>query len=98
MLHSLIRILLVAMLAAASLPTSAQEGISQKKQEKILSQKAKDDKKAKVKQGKADRQRHLDIQDKAARKRMKRHFKRAERKGSGSHKDGWLRGLFQRSR
>lgn len=98
MLRSLFRIALVAMLAMASTTTYAQEGISQKMQEKILAKKSKEDKKAKVKKEKADRKQHLAIQDKATRKRLKRHFKRAERKGSGTHKDGGLRGLFQRSR
>ena len=98
MLRYLIRFALVAMLAVASTSTYAQEGISQKKQEKILSKKSKEDKKAKVRKEKNDRKQHLAIQDKAARKRLKRHFKRADRKGSGTHKDGGLRGLFQRSR
>ncbi len=98
MLRSLIRMALVAALALASTGTYAQEGISQKKQEKILAKKSKEDKKAKVRKEKNDRKQHLAIQDKAARKRLKRHFKRAERKGSGTHKDGGLRGLFQRSR
>ncbi len=98
MLRSLIRFALVAILAVASTSTYAQEGISQKKQEKILSKKSKEDKKAKVRKEKNDRKQHLAIQDKAARKRLKRHFKRADRKGSGTHKDGGLRGLFQRSR
>lgn len=98
MLHQLIRIALLIALATAPAISIAQDGISQKQQEKILSQKAKDDKKAKVNKEKSDRKRHLSIQDKATRKRLKKHNKRADRKGSGAHKDGCLRGLFQRSR
>lgn len=98
MLQLLIRIVLVTLLGIVSLSTTAQDGISQKDQEKILSKKSKEDKKAKVKKEKTDRQRHLAIQDKAARKRLKQNFKRADRRGSGAHKDGCLRGLFQRSR
>ncbi len=92
------RLALLTMLAAMPTVSPAQDGISQKQQEKILAKKAKEDKKAKVKQEKADRKRHLSIQDKATRKRLKRHTKRADRRGSGAHRDGGLRGLFQRSR
>lgn len=98
-MFSLLRKLaLLMILAAAPAVSHAQDGISQKQQEKILSKKAKEDKKAKKKKEKADRKRHLSIQDKATRKRLKKHNKRADRRGSGAHRDGWLRGLFQRSR
>lgn len=76
----------------------AQEGIGQKQQEKLLEKKAKEDKKAKVRKEKADRKRHLEIQDKAARKRIKRNTKRADRGGSGAHRDGFFKGLFRRTR
>lgn len=92
------RLLLLAMLAAVPAASYAQAGISQKQQEKILAKKAKEDKKAKKQKEKADRKRHLSIQDKATRKRLKKHTKRADRRGSGAHRDGGLRGLFQRSR
>jgi hypothetical protein len=43
---------------------------------------------------KDDRKRHLDIQDKATRKRIKRNTRRADRRGSGRHRDGFLRRTF----
>lgn len=71
-----------------------QDGISRKKQEKMLERKAKEEKKEKAKQERYDRKRHLSIQDKAARKRLKRHTKRADRRGSGEHRDGFFRRTF----
>jgi hypothetical protein len=98
-MYALLRTLILFMaLGAAPAQVLAQDGISQKQQEKILSKKAKEDAKAKKKKEKTDRKRHLSIQDKATRKRLKKHTKRADRRGSGAHRDGWLRGLFQRSR
>lgn len=91
-------LVLFVLLSAMPSVSHAQGGISQKQQEKILAKKAKEDKKAKKKKEKADRKRHLSIQDKATRKRLKKHTKRADRRGSGAHRDGGLRGLFQRSR
>ena len=79
-------------------PLSGQDGISQRKQEKILARKAKEEKKAKVKKEKTDRKHHLGIQDKATRKRIKQHTKRADRRGSGIHRDGWLRRVFSKQR
>lgn len=75
---------------------TAQAGISQKQQEKILAKKMKDDKKAKARKEKDDRKRHLEIQDKAARKRIRRNTKRADRGGSGAHRDPWPRRWFVR--
>ncbi len=83
------------MLASLPVATFGQEGVSRKKQEKIL---AKKEVKAKAKQEKKDRKRHLQIQDKETRKRIKRHTKRADRHGSGTHRDGFPRNLFQRRR
>jgi hypothetical protein len=40
----------------------------------------------------------LSIQDKQTRKRLKKNTKRADRSGSGPHRDGGLRGLFGRKR
>ncbi len=74
--------------------TKAQEGISRKQQERIQAKKAKDEKKAKARQERDDRKRHLNIQDKATRKRIKRHTKRADRRGSGPHRDGFFRRTF----
>jgi len=75
---------------AAPLASHAQDGISQKKQEKIQA------KKAKARKEKDDWKRHLSIQDKQTRKRLKKNTKRANRSGSGPHRDGWLHGLFGR--
>jgi Ni/Co efflux regulator RcnB len=91
-------LVVVCLMLAASVATHAQDGISQKKQEKILAKKAKEDKKAKARKEKDDWKRHLSIQDKQTRKRLKKNTKRAGRSGSGPHRDGGLRGLFGRKR
>lgn len=87
-------ILLLFSLSAVPMVSTAQDGISRKKQERIQAKKAKDEKKAKARQERDDRKRHLDIQDKATRKRIKRHTKRADRRGSGPHRDGFFRRTF----
>ena len=94
MLQRLLLILLLFVGAPAS--THAQDGISQKQQEKILAKKAKEDKKAKAQKEKDDRKRHLSLQDKETRKRIERNRRRAERGGSGPHRDGFFRRLFTR--
>ncbi|HOZ40121.1 MAG TPA: hypothetical protein PLL25_04905 [Flavobacteriales bacterium] len=86
--------LLSAMLALAPGFTHAQEGITKKQAEKNLAHKAKEEKKAKKEKVKEDRKRHLSIQDKATRKRIKRNMKRAERGGQGKHRDGFFRRVF----
>ncbi|MCB0769010.1 MAG: hypothetical protein KDC00_01235 [Flavobacteriales bacterium] len=91
----LVPVLLLLALTAAPVSAAAQDGgISRKKQEKLLEKKAKEDKKAKAKKEKFDRKRHLSLQDKATRKRLKRHNKRADRNGSNTHKDGFFRRMF----
>ncbi|HQW07037.1 MAG TPA: hypothetical protein PLN12_14220, partial [Flavobacteriales bacterium] len=82
------------LLLAAPASTSAQDGISRKKQEKLLEKKAKTDKKEKAAQEKADRKRHLSLQDKATRKRIKRNTKRAGRHGTNPHKDNFFQRIF----
>ena len=79
-------------------PVSGQDGITQRQQEKILAKKAKEEKKAKIKKEKTDRKHHLGIQDKATRKRIKQHTKRADRRGSGSHRDSWFQRTFSKRR
>ena len=91
-------LVVLCLMLAASVATHAQDGISQKKQEKILAKKAKEDKKAKARKEKDDWKRHLSIQDKQTRKRLKKNTKRAGRSGSGPHRDGGLHGLFGRKR
>ena len=86
---------LVLSLIGGSVHVNGQdEGISQKKQEKILAKKEKEEKKAKVKKEKADRKSHLGIQDKATRKRIKRNTRRADRGGSNAHRDGFFQRVF----
>lgn len=89
-------LILLFTLFVAPTPAFAQEGISRKKQEKTLAKDAKKEKKTKAKQEKRDRKRHLSVQDKAARKRIKRNSKRADRGGSGKHRDGFFRRTFGR--
>lgn len=84
-------LMLVLLTAASSVAIQAQEGITKKQAEKNLARKAKDERKAKARKVKEERKRHLDIQDKATRKRIKRNTKRADRHGNGPHRDGWLR-------
>jgi Flp pilus assembly protein TadB len=75
-----------------------QEGVSRKKQEKIQAAKAKQEKKDLKKKERDDRNRHLSIQDKPTRKRVKHNTKRADKHGSGRHRDGFLHRLFTRKR
>lgn len=90
---------LAAMMVSVPVVVQAQdEGISRRKQEKNLAKKAKEEKKAKVKQERADREHHLGIQDKETRKRIKRHTRRADKRGSGQHRDGFFSRLFVRRR
>ncbi len=89
---------LLALLMAVPGGALAQEGISRKKQEKTLARKAKQEAKQKARQEKQDRKRHLSIQDKDTRKRIKRHTKRADRHGTHRHRDGFPRNLFKRRR
>lgn len=84
----------VALLAAPQDTVAQDGGISRKKQEKTLAKKAKTDKKAKAKQEKQDRKRHLSLQDKATRKRLKKHGKRADRNGSNTHRDSFFQRIF----
>ena len=88
--------LLLAGFVGGPLSLPAQDGISAKKQEKILAKKAKEDKKAKVKKEKEDRKRHLSLQDKDTRKRIERNRRRAERGGMHRHRDGFFGRLFGR--
>lgn len=90
---------LLALAFAVPTVTYAQdEGISQREQEKIQAKKAKEEKKAQAKKEKDDRKRHLSIQDKATRKRIEHNRRRAERHGTGRHRDGFFTRLFTRKR
>ncbi len=81
-------------LMAVPANSSAQEGISRKQAERMQVKKAKEEKKAKARKVKEDRKRHLNNQDKATRKRMKRNTKRADRHGSDPHRDGFFQRTF----
>lgn len=89
-------VIVVALLGLTSVHSTAtaQDGISRRKQERIQEKKARTEKKEKAKQERYDRRRHLSLQDKAARKRIRRHTKRADRRGSGEHRDGFFRRTF----
>lgn len=90
--------LLIAGHLALPAEAFAQEGITKKQQEKIQAKKGKEDKKAKVRKEKEDRNRHLSIQDKETRKRIKRNTKRADRSGMHAHRDPWPGRWFTRRR
>ena len=72
------------------------QGISRKQQEKLLAKKEKDKKKEQVRKEREDRKRHLALQDKATRKRIKQHTRRADKHGPGRHRDPFLKRLFTR--
>ncbi len=91
-------LLLCIVLLGMSGVSAAQDGISKKQQEKNMARKGKEDKKARVKKEKDDRKRHLSIQDKETRKRIKRNAKRADRGGPGQHRDGFFQRTFSRRR
>lgn len=92
------RLLVIALALAFSvarpMPASAQDGISRKKQERLLEKKAREEKKEKARQEREDRRRHLSLQDKDTRKRIKRNTRRAGRHGSNAHRDGFFRRTF----
>lgn len=91
-----LRLLLLSLLLAAPLTAvHAQEGgVGKDQQEKIQAKKKKEEKKARARKEKDDRKRHLSHQDKATRKRMKKNQRRADKHGSGAHRDPFLQRLF----
>ncbi|MEO8591504.1 MAG: hypothetical protein ABI432_19140 [Flavobacteriales bacterium] len=86
----------LALFGGPVLAHAQEEGISQRKQEKILAHKKKEEKKAAKKKEKTDRAQHLGIQDKATRRRIKQHSRRADRGGSGPHRDNFFQRVFGR--
>ncbi|MFN3876198.1 MAG: hypothetical protein ACK4L7_09845 [Flavobacteriales bacterium] len=93
-MRRLLGMLLLCLCAGAPVAVRAQEeGISQRQQERILAKKAKEKKKEQARQDKRNRERHLSIQGKEARKRIKRNLKRVE-PGGGTRRGG----LFRRKR
>ncbi len=94
-----LRILFLVLPLLMVVPESmGQSGVSRKKQEKVQADKAKEEKAEMQKRDKEGRKRHLKIQDKETRKRIKRNTKRADRRGTRTHKDGFFRRLFSRKR
>lgn len=95
MLRPIRFLLLLATLAfVAAPPVSAQTGIGRKQQEKIQRKKERNDVKDVKREEKRLAKQHLANQDKATRKRMKRHKRRAGNQGQAGHRDTWLRRLF----
>jgi len=97
MKRRILRFLLLAFLTSASPAVMhAQEGIGKKEAERIQAKKEKEDKKAAKVKEKQDRKRHLGIQDKATRKRIKQNTKRANKHGTNTHRDPFFVRLFGR--
>ncbi|MFZ1688950.1 MAG: hypothetical protein WAU70_16125 [Flavobacteriales bacterium] len=92
------RFLLAAALAitAPVVLHAQEEGIGRKEAEHIQAKKAKQDKKAAKKAEKEKQKQHLGIQDKATRKRIKQHTKRANKHGTNTHRDPFFVRLFGR--
>lgn len=90
-----LRLFTLFLLVCAAAPiVHAQEGISKKKQDKIQRDKKKNDAKEVRKEEKRIAKKHLSNQDKATRKRMKRHKRRADKQGNAGHRDPFMRRLF----
>ena len=70
----------------------------EKEQEKILAKQEKQKHKDRKAAEKELRKRHLELQDKETRKRIKRHDKRADRSGTNRHRDPWIKRVFSRRR
>ncbi len=95
MLRPLRNLLVLALLSFVAAPSvSAQAGIGRKQQEKIQRKKERNDVKDVKREEKRLAKQHLANQDKATRKRMKRHKRRAGNQGQAGHRDTWLRRLF----
>lgn len=86
---------LAALLAAAPMAVRAQsEGVGKAKQEKVQAKKERREAKELRKEEKRIAKKHLSNQDRATRKRMKQHKRRADQHGSNGHRDPFLRRLF----
>jgi len=91
-------ILLALLFLQAPRTASAQDGISRKQQEKKLARKEKDEKKDMARREKDGLKRHLSIQDKETRKRLKRQARRVRKGGNGTPREGFPARLFKRKR
>lgn len=97
MARFILRATLLLLLAfSAAPPVHAQEGVGKEEQEHIQQKRKKNDAKEVRKEEKRLYKQHLANQDKATRKRMKRHKRRAEQQGNTGHREPFLRRLFGR--
>ncbi len=87
-------LLILCLSGSTSYMNAQEEGLSMKKAEKMQARKEKERRKGEKDLEKELRKRHLSLQDKATRKRLKRHDKRADRGGSGRHRDPFLKRIF----
>lgn len=86
---------LVVLLTAVPVAARAQsEGVGKAKQEKVQAKKERREAKEVRKEEKRIAKKHLSNQDRATRKRMKQHKRRADQHGSNGHRDPFLRRLF----
>ena len=93
-----ITLLALALVSMSELSAQGDKGITQKQQEKILVKKAKEDAKAKAKADREAKRRHLNIQSKETRRRIRKNTKRADRKGTGAHRDPFYKRWFKARR
>ena len=98
MRNRLLRFLLATTLVVSAPVTlhAQDEGIGKKEAERNQAKKEKEDKKATRIAEKENRKRHLGIQDKATRKRIKQNTKRAGKHGTNTHRDPFFVRLFGR--
>lgn len=89
---------LILLVSLAVPPAQAQAGISRKQQEKIQRQKARKDAKAVKLEEKHLLKEHLQHQDKATRKRMKKHRRGALRQGQEGQREPFPKRLFHRKK
>jgi hypothetical protein len=92
--HPVVLVLLLALFPTWVM--GQEKGISREKQEKELAKKENDEAKAQAKAEKELLKRHVSLQDKETRKRMRKHGKRAETHGSRPHRDPFFTRLLRR--
>lgn len=88
-------LLLVLVCASATTYAQGDKGITEKQALKMQAKKDKEKAKAKKKADRDARKRHLSIQSKDVRKRMRKNTNRANRKGSGRHVDPFYKRWFK---
>ena len=93
-IRRLLLLLTIGMLPIVSM--AQEEGRTQKEQEKIQAKQKKEKKKVQAAYEKEKRKRHLELQDKETRKRVKKNTRRADRNGSNTHRDPWIKRVFRK--